>query len=135
MSLTLLDYQSGQKKLNASGQHEQILVVRQDGRVETVDTDDLGFPLGLESGIARFVDETSIQLQPGDGIVLYSDGITEAENVEKEFYGIERLCCVVSEHWAESAEAIKDAVVADVRAFIGGQIVYDDLTLLVVKQK
>ncbi len=135
MSLTLLDYQSGQGKLNASGQHEQILVVRQDGRVETVDTDDLGFPLGLESGIARFVDETSIELQPEDGIVLYSDGITEAENAEKEFYGIKRLCDVVSEHWAESAEAIKDAVVADVRAFIGDQTVYDDLTLLVVKQK
>ncbi|MCP3993696.1 MAG: SpoIIE family protein phosphatase, partial [bacterium] len=100
MSLTLLDYQLGQKKLNASGQHEQILVVRQDGWVEAVDTLDLGFPLGLESGIARFVDETSIELQPGDGIVLYSDGITEAENVEKEFYGIERLCVVVSEHWA-----------------------------------
>ncbi|MCP4537613.1 MAG: serine/threonine-protein phosphatase, partial [Chloroflexi bacterium] len=78
---------------------------------------------------------TSIELQPGDGIVLYSDGITEAENVEKEFYGIERLCVVVSEHWAGSAGAIKDAVIADVRVFIGEQTVYDDLTLLVVKQR
>jgi sigma-B regulation protein RsbU (phosphoserine phosphatase) len=135
MSLTLLDYKLGQMKLNASGQHEQMLVVRQGGRVEAVDTLDLGFPLGLESEIARFVGEASIELQPGDGIVLYSDGFTEAENVGKEFYGLGRLCDVVSAHWAESAEAIKDAVVADVRGFIGAQTVYDDLTLLVIKQQ
>ncbi len=135
MSLTLLDYQLEQRKLNASGQHEQILVVRQDGWVKAVDTLRLGFPLGLESEIAQFVGETSIELQPGDGVVLYSDGITEAENAENEFYGMERLCDVVSAHWAQSAEAIKDAVVADVRAFIGQQTVYDDLTLLVVKQQ
>jgi len=55
--------------------------------------------------------------------------------VEKEFYGLERLCDVVSAHWAKSAKAIKDAVVVDVRGFIGEQTVYDDLTLLVVKQK
>ena len=135
MSLTLLDYQLGQRKLNASGQHEQMILVRQGGRAEVIDTLDLGFPLGLESEITRFVGEISIDLQPGDGIVLYSDGFTEAENVEKEFYGLERLCDVVSAHWAKSAKAIKDAVVVDVRGFIGEQTVYDDLTLLVVKQK
>jgi serine phosphatase RsbU (regulator of sigma subunit) len=135
MSLTLLDYHLGQMKLNASGQHEQMLVVRQEGQVEVMDTVDLGFPLGLEPEIARFVGETSIELQPGDGMVLYSDGITEAENAESKFYGLERLCEVVSTHWAQSAEAIKDAVIADARAFIGEQTVHDDLTLLVVKQK
>ena len=103
--------------------------------MEVMDTLDLGFPLGLEPEIARFVEETSIALQPGDGIVLYSDGITEAENAAGEFYGMKRLCDVVSGHWAGAAEAVKDAVVADVRAFIGEQTVYDDLTLLVVKQK
>ncbi len=134
MSLTLLDCELGQRKLNASGQHEQMLVVRQGGQVEMVDTLDLGFPLGLEPEITRFVDETSIELQPGDGIVLYSDGITEAENAGGEFYGMERLCDVVSVHWTGAAKAVKDAVVADVRGFIGEQMVYDDLTLLVIKQ-
>ncbi len=74
-------------------------------------------------------------MQPGDGVVLYSDGITEAENTKKEFYGIERLCDVVGTHWAKNADAVKDAVVADVREFIGEQTVYDDLTLLVLKQR
>ncbi|MBN1890324.1 MAG: serine/threonine-protein phosphatase, partial [Thermoflexales bacterium] len=101
-----------------------------------IDTIDLGFPLGIEGGIARFVKEMPpVELEPGDGVVLYSDGITEAENEAKEFYGLERLCQVVSAHWDEPAEAIKDAAVADVRKFIGKQKIYDDLTLLVAKQK
>ncbi len=135
LSLTLLDFQLGQMSLKASGQHEQLLVVRHGGQVEMIDTQDLGFPLGLEPEIARFVKETSIDLQPGDGIVLYSDGIIEAENAAGEFYGLGRLREVVSGHWAGVAEAIKDAVVADTRAFIGEQTVYDDLTLLVIKQQ
>ena len=67
--------------------------------------------------------------------MLYTDGITEAENEGREQYGLERLCEVVSQHWAQSAEEIKDAVVADVQAFIGEQEIFDDITLVVLKQK
>jgi serine phosphatase RsbU (regulator of sigma subunit)/HAMP domain-containing protein len=133
LTLVLLDYQAG--RLRLSGQHEKLIVVRQGGQVELVDTLDLGLPVGLVEGIAEFVSEMSLELAPGDGVVLYSDGFTEAENEASEFYGLERLCAVVSQHWAGSAEEIKEAVVRDVRSFIGEQMVYDDLTLLVVKQK
>ena len=133
MTLALLDYRMGQ--MQVSGQHEQVIVVRKDGQVELQDTMELGFPLGLVSGVAEFVQEMSINLQPGDGIVLYSDGITEAQNEAKEFYELERLCQVVSEHWDGTAEAVKDAAVVDVKAFIGKQKVYDDITLVVVKQR
>jgi len=133
LTLCLLDYQSGELKL--SGQHEEMIVVRRDGQVELVDTIDLGFPIGLDDNIADFIDQTTVQLQPGDGVVLYTDGITEAENTAGEQYGLPRLCEVVSRRWVQSAEAIKDAVIADVREYIGEQEVYDDITLLVLKQK
>jgi len=74
-------------------------------------------------------------LQPGDGIVLYTDGITEARNLEKKLYGIERLCEVVSRHWFGTAKEIQQAVIEDVRQFIGKQKVFDDITLLVLKQQ
>jgi predicted ATPase/serine phosphatase RsbU (regulator of sigma subunit)/tRNA A-37 threonylcarbamoyl transferase component Bud32 len=139
LTLALLDYAGsyadGTGKLRLSGQHEQLIVVRQGGQVELVDTLDLGLPVGLVEGIADFVGELCVELGPSDGVVLYSDGFTEAQNEAGEFYGLERLCAVVSQHWAESAEEIKEAVVRDARGFIGGQTVYDDLTLLVVKQK
>ena len=109
--------------------------MRRSGELELVDTIDLGFPIGLESEITDFIDYTTVQLGPGDGVVLYTDGITEAENFNNERYGLERLCKVVKEHWSQSAEAIKDAVVSTVRQYIGQQTVYDDITLLVIKQR
>jgi serine phosphatase RsbU (regulator of sigma subunit) len=133
LTLSLLDYAAGQVRL--SGQHEEMIVVRQDGAVELVDTIDLGFPIGLAVEIAEFIDQTTVALQPGDGVVLYTDGITEAENGAGEHYSLERLCGVLSQHWAQSAEAIKGAVVADVQRHIGTQHVYDDITLVVVKRK
>lgn len=133
LTLCLLDYAAGEVKV--SGQHEEMIVVRKGGAVERVDTIDLGFPVGLVDDISAFVGQATVQLLPGDGIVLYTDGITEAENMAGEQYGLARLCAVVSQHWSEPAEAIKEAVVADVAAYIGTQTVYDDITLLVLKQQ
>jgi serine phosphatase RsbU (regulator of sigma subunit) len=133
MTLCLLDYAAGELKV--AGQHEEIIVVRRDGTVELVDTIDLGFPVGLEEEIADFIGQTTIKLQPGDGVVLYTDGVTEAANLADEQYGLERLCEVVRKHWVQSAEAIKEAVVSDVTRFIGQQTIYDDITLVVAKQQ
>ncbi len=138
LTLALVDYaispdnQHGQMRL--IGQHEQVIVVRKDGRIELKDTMDLGIPLALLSGITQFVKETPIDLISGDGIVLYSDGITEAENEAKQFYGLERLCTALSQNWSKSAAEIKQSVVEDIRQFIGQRKVLDDLTLLVIKQ-
>ena len=132
-SLALLDYQQGMLKL--SGQHEEMIVVRCNGSVELFDTIDLGFPIGLDADIAEFVAEKSVQLYSGDVVVLYTDGITEAENMEKQLYGLERLIEVIEINWQRSAAEIRHAVINDVRSHIGEQKVFDDITLLVLKQK
>jgi sigma-B regulation protein RsbU (phosphoserine phosphatase) len=139
LSLALFDYvadPSGQAgEITVSGQHEQVIVVRKGGQVELKDTFDLGFPVGLIADIGEHVNELSINLQPGDGIVLYSDGITEAVSETGEFYGLERLCQVISQHWLQDSETLKQTVIDDVQTFIGEQVVDDDITLLVVKQR
>jgi urea ABC transporter urea binding protein len=132
-TLALLDYQNG--NLHLSGQHEEILVVRANSTVERIDTNDLGLPLGLVGDIRSFIAQVEIRLQPDDGIVLYTDGITEAESGDRHYYGIERLCAVVAQHWHQGAIAVQQAVIADVRHHIGTHKVYDDMTLLVVKRK
>lgn len=132
MTLAILDYSEGFVKL--SGQHEQVIVVRTNGAVELIDTLDLGFPIGLDSEIADFIDEIKISLNPEDIIVLYTDGITEAENLNNEQYGLSRLCEVVRSHRFESADRIKQAVIQDLKAYIGQQTIYDDITLLIIKK-
>jgi len=133
LTLSLLDYH--QDKLRLSGQHEEMIVVRSGGKIERIDTIDLGFPIGLVADIADFVADAEIQLHPGDVVVLYTDGIPEAENPQGVQYGIERLCQILSDNWRQSAREIRQAVIEDVRRHIESQKVYDDITLLVIKPK
>ena len=133
LTLSVLDYADG--TLSVSGQHEEIIVVRAGGNVERIDTRYLGFPLGLEEDIADFIAQEQVQLNPGDVVVLYTDGITEAFDINQQQYGLERLCEVVKRNSSLSAEKIKQAVIADVRQHIGSQKVFDDITLVVLKQK
>jgi serine phosphatase RsbU (regulator of sigma subunit) len=132
LTLALLDYEAGELRL--SGQHEQLIVVR-NGKLELIDTMDLGFPIGLEEDIAKLVNQVTVPLNAGDVVVLYTDGITEAENISKQLYGQERLCQVIQQNWKKTAQDIREAVIDDVRQFIGEQKVYDDITLLILKQQ
>ncbi|MEG4623192.1 SpoIIE family protein phosphatase [Microcoleus sp. w1-18aA5] len=132
-TLALLDYEEGMLKL--SGQHEEMIVVRCNGSVERFDTIDLGFPIGLDVDIDKFVAEKIVHLRSGDVVVLYTDGITEAKNMDKVLYGLKRLIEVVEINWQRSAAEIRHAVIKDVRSHIGEQKVFDDITLLVLKQK
>jgi len=134
LTLSLLDYRRG-GNLILTGQHEEVLIVRQNGQVERVDTVDLGFMVGLEEDIAHLVRYLEVNLQPGDGVVLYTDGLTEAMNTQREQYSVERLCEVVQAHWQRSAVEIQDTIVNSVRRHIGSGKPLDDITLLVVKQK
>ncbi|OCR00907.1 hypothetical protein BCD67_24420 [Oscillatoriales cyanobacterium USR001] len=133
MTLTLLDYSDGLLKL--SGQHEDMIIVRSSGEVEKIDTEFLGFPIALVKEIADFVAATEVQLYPGDVGVLYTDGITEAINMNKMQYGLERLIEIVRKNYQRSAAEIKQAVIDNLMLYIGEQKVYDDITLLVFKQK
>ena len=148
ITLALLDYthpnsqHEGVGHLRLSGQHEDIIVVRKGGKIELIDTMDLGFPIGLDDDIGRFVASISVNLQSGDGIVLYTDGITEAEDNTGTLYGLSRLCEIVSLSWNQPAELIKQAVITDVHKHLNQtnngalpSIIYDDLTLLILKQR
>lgn len=133
LSLCLVDYHEG--VLSLSGQHEELIVVRVGGKIERIDTIDLGFPIGLEETIEDFVFQAQIHLNPGEVAVLYTDGITEAENHLGVHYGLEQLCTIVQQNWQQSAENIRQAVIQDLRSHIGRGKVYDDITLIILKQK
>ena len=133
LSLSLVDYYDGM--LWISGQHEEMLIVRTGGVIERIDTVDLGFPIGLEETIEDFVFQAQIPLEQDDVAILYTDGITEAENCAGIHYGLEKLCSVVRQSWQQSAQDIRQAVIRDLRSHIGVEQVYDDITLVVFKRK
>ncbi|MEG3909555.1 SpoIIE family protein phosphatase [Microcoleus sp. w2-18bC1] len=133
LTLAILNYSEG--RISISGQHEETLVVRNNGEVERIDTMDLGFPIALDDDIAGFISHILIELEPGDGVVLYTDGIPEAYNIRKKQYGLKQLCQVISQNWHKSAAEVKDAVIIDLRQHIGKQKVFDDITLLVFKRQ
>ncbi len=133
MTLALLEYGSG--KLSVSGQHESILVIRHNGEIQEIDTIDLGFPLALEADITPFVGVTELVLRSGDVVLLYTDGITEAENPLKEHYGIERLKQLLQLNYLYSAQQILKAIMDDVMQFIDQRAILDDCTLVVIKKE
>lgn len=125
LTLALLDYQNG--TLQLTGQHEEVLLVHKNGEIERIDIFDLGFIVGLEPDISRFVASEEITLQSGDGII-------EAINIEEQQYGLEYLCEVVSNNWSGNSKKIQQFVITDVKNHIGDQKVFDDITLLILKQ-
>jgi sigma-B regulation protein RsbU (phosphoserine phosphatase) len=133
LSLAFVDYSSEQ--LTISGQHEEAIIIRKDGSAQRIDTIDLGFPIGLEENIHGLLSSVTVPFQSGDMLILYTDGITEAESEDGVLFGIERLVESACRVHRQTAVEAKTAIIADVRAHIGKQKVHDDITLVVVKHR
>jgi sigma-B regulation protein RsbU (phosphoserine phosphatase) len=88
-------------------------------------------PVGLVPG-APF-SEAEVALAPGDRLVLYSDGVTEAQNGAGDFFGRARLRDAIQLASQESCAGMHDAIQQSLRDFTGGAEQSDDITLVVVE--
>ncbi len=82
------------------------------------------------------IEEKTIEIAPGDALVLYTDGVTEAINADFEEYGLARLQTAVTRAAGQpdaNAHSITDAVLEDVHQFVAGTDQYDDITLVVIR--
>jgi serine phosphatase RsbU (regulator of sigma subunit) len=122
----LLDAGGSVEYINAG--HPPPLLIR-NGKVD-VALPASSLPLGLLPE-AEF-QLTSFQLQPGDTLVFYTDGITEAIDKHNEQYGIERLQEVVERHPGASIEKLQQVILDAVFEFSRGAYQADDLTLLML---
>lgn len=91
-----------------------------------------GIPLGLF--YTSSYETAKVELQPGDALLLYTDGITEAENAAGTFYGMERLLEVAQKHAGAPAEELVNVCLEDVKRFAGDGPASDDRTILVVRR-
>lgn len=79
------------------------------------------------------VEEVVLQLSPGDMLVYYTDGLTEAENSAGDYYGEDRLAQVIIAAAEQPIDAVVAHIVAEVERFADGEPLFDDLTLVVVR--
>lgn len=109
--------------------HTYPVVVRANGTVEPLEASN--FPLGLFPGITYEAGDA--HLGPGDSVLLFSDGLTEAQNFRNELFGESRLNNVAKECCKLSAAEISERVLKAVRTFVGPAPPSDDLTLMVLQ--
>jgi serine phosphatase RsbU (regulator of sigma subunit) len=130
MTLQLLRH-DGQGRFVAAGLHCDILVFRaRTGRVERVQT--AGLWTGLVPDVRTWSEDRAFQLEPGDVMLLYTDGLIEAMNGRREQFDVPRLEAALARlHHLEAAELTR-GIMADVRAWLVDQA--DDITLLALKR-
>lgn len=115
--------------LNAG--HNPPLIVHSAGTVEQLASG--GLPLGIKPDAEYREGRT--QLQPGDVLVIYSDGVTEAVSPTGEEFGATRLYEVVARNVNASAAGIRDRIESSLTKFAQGTSAADDITLVIVKRQ
>lgn len=112
-----------------SAGHPPSLILRANGNIERLDSPN--FPLGLFAGAPFGVD--SARLEPGDVLVIYSDGVTESQNSHNELFGEARLTALLEGRAGQRARDISAAIISGINDFVAGAPQADDLTLIVVR--
>jgi sigma-B regulation protein RsbU (phosphoserine phosphatase) len=113
-----------------NGGHNEGIVLRASGEVELLNA--TGMPVGLLPN--RTYEAGALQLDPGDLLALYTDGVTEADNLEEEEFGLDRTIECLKAHRDEEPERILDHLFEAIDGFAGGAPQHDDITALVLKR-
>ena len=88
---------------------------------------------GAAEKFADLLDEEVVELGAGDVIVLYTDGITEAMNAEFDLFGDSRLSRIVEEHGHLDSVELRERILREIEAFVGGADQHDDMTMILLK--
>ena len=107
------------------------LVVRASGNLASLDA--TGMPVGMVETASFEV--CQVTLAPGDKVVIYTDGVTEAQSLMGEFYGRQRLRQLIGDHHAEGCQALHETITQDVATFTESAPQADDITLVVIEYR
>jgi sigma-B regulation protein RsbU (phosphoserine phosphatase) len=110
--------------------HNDGVVLRKSGEVELMPCS--GIALGLFPRMAY--EEQSFELHEGDLLAIYSDGVTEANNLAEQEFSLERLIAALKAHRESKASEIVDTLIQEIDLFVGDAPQFDDITLMVIKR-
>ena len=129
--LGLLDLETGDLSFAAAG-HEPPILVPDAGAPESIQAEG-GPVLGLLP--AKGYPVNALRLSPGEAVVLFTDGVSEAADAAGEFFGPERLVDTLRGAAHAETPAITDGVLSAVRAFAGAAPQSDDITILTLRYR
>ncbi len=109
---------------NGAGRHAQLLVP--DGMV-------LGLRIDNGERFESLLCEETLALSPGDLLVFFTDGISEAMNADSDCFGESRLTQLIEEHGHLPFEELRERILREIDAFVGGAPQHDDMTMILVK--
>jgi serine phosphatase RsbU (regulator of sigma subunit) len=109
--------------------HNNPILRRASGLIERLDVG--GLPLGILPD-AKY-ESASVTLAPGDWLIIFTDGLVEAENARQEEYGEARLLSAISAATATTPNEMLQRLMAELDLFVGQTPQHDDVTCLLVK--
>lgn len=132
VTVFLARYNPGSGTLRyASAGHNEMILIRKEGPTEVLSS--RGAPLGVvPSGNVKF-ESKELQVQNGDLLILYTDGVVEAINQQNEEYGLENFQNLLEDNRGLPATQLIDLVYNNVTRFAESDLQYDDFTMLVTR--
>jgi len=124
---SILDPSSGVLTYANAGHNPPHLLVR-DGNTRLLTR--TGTPIGIFNEAAW--EQAQVQFSPGDSLVIYTDGMIDAQNEREEPFGATRLLDSMLAHGGKSAAGARDGILQDVHEFASGAPQFDDITLMVL---
>jgi sigma-B regulation protein RsbU (phosphoserine phosphatase) len=109
--------------------HNTPILRRSSGNIERLNVG--GVPLGIQTDAAYSAAE--VTLMPGDWLVIFTDGLVEAENQAAEPYGEDRLLGVLQSGVSSTPDLLLQRMIAEVNEFVGSTPQHDDITCMVIK--
>ena len=134
MAYVILDHVHNAVTLARAG-HDAPLLYKSSNRTVTP-VKPPGMAVGIDSGdvFDRITRDFSLELERGDCLIFYTDGVTEALDAEGDEFGLERMIQSVQKGAVEGAPAIINRLIEEVRSFIGSQPQHDDITLIAIRK-
>jgi serine phosphatase RsbU (regulator of sigma subunit) len=126
----VLDPETGLLTYANAGHNPGYLLRAKDGKVDTMPN--TGIPLGMFEGMEW--QQAQIQFEPGDVLLLYTDGVPEAQNSTNAEFGDDRLLALGNANIQRSASDIQQAIITSLDEFVDNAPQFDDITLMVVRR-
>ncbi|MFC5051213.1 SpoIIE family protein phosphatase [Rubritalea spongiae] len=135
LALYIINEENGHVQLVRAGHDKAPIYRKSTDSIEWVKPP--GLAIGLDDGVVfdRITRLHEFDLEEGDTLLLYTDGVTEANNLAEDEFGAERMVEILKESSSEGVESVLKNLMKSINSFVSGALQSDDITLIAVQKK